>query len=104
MTDAGWHADPTGRFDHRYWNGSEWTEHVSTNGVQSVDPLTLATPLDTAQVVEASRGVPVAAESPSVGDAPAEEPAPIAPAPVVEPRPSDKPRGFRGWSKRARIT
>ena len=28
-----------GRFEHRYWNGSEWTEHVSSQGVTSVDPV-----------------------------------------------------------------
>jgi hypothetical protein len=35
---AGWHADPFGRFDHRYWDGERWTEHVSTAGQQAVDP------------------------------------------------------------------
>jgi hypothetical protein len=35
----GWQPDPTGRFQVRYWDGSAWTEHVSTNGVQQVDPL-----------------------------------------------------------------
>ncbi len=41
MTDyaAGWHNDPYGRFQQRYWDGSAWTEHVTTNGVQQVDPL-----------------------------------------------------------------
>jgi Domain of unknown function (DUF4328)/Protein of unknown function (DUF2510) len=36
---AAWHPDPTGRFDHRYWDGTEWTEHVSRGGVQQTDPL-----------------------------------------------------------------
>ncbi|MEI8160978.1 MAG: DUF2510 domain-containing protein, partial [Actinomycetes bacterium] len=35
---ANWYADPAGRFELRYWNGSAWTEHVSRNGQQSVDP------------------------------------------------------------------
>lgn len=35
----GWVNDPYGRYQQRYWNGSEFTEHVSTNGVQQVDPL-----------------------------------------------------------------
>ena len=33
-----------GRHQLRYWDGQAWTEHVSTNGVQSVDPLQPATP------------------------------------------------------------
>ena len=36
---AGWYADPFGRFQQRYWDGAAWTEHVSTNGAQAVDPL-----------------------------------------------------------------
>ncbi len=36
---ADWYPDPMGRFDVRYWNGSEWTEHVSTQGQTAVDPL-----------------------------------------------------------------
>jgi len=35
----GWYADPMGRFDHRYWNGSAWTVHVSRGGEQAVDQL-----------------------------------------------------------------
>ena len=34
-----WAADPHGRYEVRYWNGSEWTEHVSTSGKQAVDPV-----------------------------------------------------------------
>jgi uncharacterized protein YxjI len=35
----GWHADPVGRHQLRYWDGRAWTEHVSDGGVQSADPL-----------------------------------------------------------------
>ena len=35
---AGWYGDPAGRFELRYWDGSTWTEHVSTGGVQSTNP------------------------------------------------------------------
>lgn len=36
-TPAGWQPDPTGRHEHRYWDGGRWTEHVSDGGAQSVD-------------------------------------------------------------------
>ncbi|HLT15109.1 MAG TPA: phospholipid scramblase-related protein [Acidimicrobiales bacterium] len=45
MTDAGgsatpanWYPDPLGRHELRYWDGSQWTEHVSDHGRQAVDP------------------------------------------------------------------
>jgi hypothetical protein len=34
---AQWFADPSGRHQHRWWDGSTWTEHVADNGVVSVD-------------------------------------------------------------------
>ena len=37
---ARWHTDPMARHQLRYWDGTKWTEHVSDNGVQSIDPLT----------------------------------------------------------------
>lgn len=36
---AGWHADPTARFELRYWDGARWTEHVSTSGNTATDPM-----------------------------------------------------------------
>lgn len=35
---AGWYADPAGRYELRYWDGSQWTEHVSRAGQQYTDP------------------------------------------------------------------
>lgn len=35
----GWHPDPTGRHEYRYWNGAGWTDDVSDNGVTAVDPV-----------------------------------------------------------------
>jgi hypothetical protein len=35
----GWYADPSGGYDHRYWDGSGWTEHVSRGGVASTAPV-----------------------------------------------------------------
>jgi uncharacterized protein YxjI len=44
MTEPGtppnWHPDPFGRHELRYWDGSQWTEHVSSHGRQSTDPPT----------------------------------------------------------------
>jgi len=36
---ASWLADPSGRHELRYWDGTRWTEHVSDKGVTSVDPV-----------------------------------------------------------------
>ena len=38
-TPAAWHPDPTGRHELRYWDGSDWSPHVSDNGIQGTDPL-----------------------------------------------------------------
>jgi len=35
----GWYADPSGRYDHRYWDGTAWTEHVSRAGEASTAPV-----------------------------------------------------------------
>ena len=35
---SGWYADPSSRYELRYWSGSEWTEHVSRSGQQFTDP------------------------------------------------------------------
>ena len=44
MTDetgaaAGWYADPTGRYEHRYYNGRTWTADVSSGGQRFVDQM-----------------------------------------------------------------
>ncbi len=41
MTNAAadWYPDPYGRHEHRYWDGTNWTENVSSHGRQSVDPV-----------------------------------------------------------------
>jgi hypothetical protein len=43
MSDTGtnapdWYPDPYGRHEMRYYDGAQWTEHVSSHGKQSVDP------------------------------------------------------------------
>jgi uncharacterized protein YxjI len=51
MTDApapeGWYPDPHGRHELRFWNGSAWTEHVSSHGRQTTDAPTGASPVPT---------------------------------------------------------
>jgi hypothetical protein len=37
--EAEWLPDPKQPERLRYWDGDRWTEHVSADGVQSVDPL-----------------------------------------------------------------
>jgi uncharacterized protein YxjI len=32
-----WYPDPYGRHETRWWDGHQWTEHVASNGRQSVD-------------------------------------------------------------------
>lgn len=36
--EGGWHPDPLGRWEYRYWNGERWTEHVSWNDRRGIDP------------------------------------------------------------------
>jgi hypothetical protein len=37
-TPAQWYADPRGRHELRYWNGTHWTDDVWDQGVMSADP------------------------------------------------------------------
>jgi hypothetical protein len=44
MTEAAgeWRRDPTGRNAFRFWDGSAWTDNVSSHGVRTIDPYTTA--------------------------------------------------------------
>ena len=35
---AEWYSDPSGRYQYRYWDGSQWTNQVSSGGPSAVDP------------------------------------------------------------------
>src|SRR6476659_2435044 len=35
---AGWHPDPSKRYEMRYWDGEKWTEYVSSQGQTYTDP------------------------------------------------------------------
>lgn len=39
---ADWYADPGCRHELRYWDGTAWTDHVSSGGRQTTDPLAQA--------------------------------------------------------------
>ena len=58
MPDAGWLADPTGRFQYRYWDGTQWSSAVSRQGSQETDALSTQPP---------PPGAPAAAPPPAVG-------------------------------------
>lgn len=78
MTDnaPGWQTDPTGRHEHRYWDGSAWTDNVSDAGVASTDayaaagspaadvpePAAPTTPTPTAPAAPAPDAVPTWAD------------------------------------------
>ncbi|MFV0306784.1 MAG: phospholipid scramblase-related protein [Desertimonas sp.] len=36
---ADWYPDPTKRHEHRYYDGTAWTDHVSNQGVTGTDPV-----------------------------------------------------------------
>jgi hypothetical protein len=35
----GWHPDPQGRHEFRYWDGTRWSDHVADRGVATVEPI-----------------------------------------------------------------
>lgn len=41
-SDAGWKPDPSGRHQHRYFDGTSWTDQVSDNGTLGTDPMDAA--------------------------------------------------------------
>ena len=36
---ANWYPDPSGRHEVRYWDGGQWTHHVTSQGRPGIDPL-----------------------------------------------------------------
>ena len=40
MSLPGWHPDPSGDYEVRYWDGSTWTDAVANAGQSFTDPLT----------------------------------------------------------------
>ena len=105
MTDStpGWQPDPTGKHDHRYWDGSQWTDNVSDAGVAGTDPYEAATaPGATDATVADTPVVPAeGAAPPPVPDTTATWPAaPAAPAPPPPYNPAAPPTSGGDGSKR----
>jgi TIR domain/Protein of unknown function (DUF2510) len=69
---ASWYPDPTGRYEQRYWDGSRWTDHVSTGGQPTVDAVdgTPKTAGDTTKAAGPTRQTSTAAPSASTPGAP----------------------------------
>lgn len=90
----GWQSDPTGKHDHRYWDGSQWTDNVSDAGVASTDAY------EPAAVADA--GDPTVADTPVVAaDATAAWPTtPGAPAPPPPYVPTNPVSSGGGGSKK----
>ncbi len=42
LLDEGWYADPTGRYEARFWDGQRWTRHISHYGASGTDPIVRA--------------------------------------------------------------
>jgi len=42
LLDQGWYADPTGRYEARFWDGQKWTGHISHYGATGKDPIVRA--------------------------------------------------------------
>ncbi|MEQ1701331.1 MAG: DUF2510 domain-containing protein [Ilumatobacteraceae bacterium] len=77
---AGWHPDPSGRYEFRYYNGERWTADVSMHGQRFVDPVD-------------------SAAAPAAGPAgPAGPVAPVGHAPGWGPKPTMPSRPSRGFA------
>ncbi len=74
----GWQPDPRGRHEYRYWDGTQWTDHVSDKGQMSSDPVADATPPTAAAATPA----PPLTEVQPAAATPAPEP--VIPGPTSE--------------------
>ena len=39
LAPAGWYPDPTERYEHRFWDGTDWSSHVASQGAAALDPM-----------------------------------------------------------------
>lgn len=97
----GWHPDPRGRHEHRYWDGTKWTDHVADGGVTATDEFDSATVEVAAPIGPSMVNLPAIDPSllKQISDQQAEtkaaasQPAPVAaqptPAAVAQPAPTE---------------
>jgi hypothetical protein len=88
MTPAGWHPDPSGIAELRWFDGEQWTEHVSTGGRAFTAPIAA-----TDNPAPAATTVAVAAEPPPL---PGAGRSPLVSDTVNVSRPA-QPRGHGAW-------
>ena len=55
MTETGnhgpnWYPDPMGRHEYRWYDGSQWTDQVSSHGRTATDPVSTASPVPVSDV------------------------------------------------------
>jgi hypothetical protein len=94
-----WHPDPTGRHDHRWWDGTRWTEHVADAGVASVDPLEGGAP---AQGGEASAAASATSAGPQTDELGGEDrpQGDAGPGPdTTGEAPTTETQGVAGWGE-----
>lgn len=91
MTDSipGWQPDPTGRHEHRYWDGSKWTDDVSDGGQASTDPYDAG-----AAGTDPTIAGPTTAGDPTAQWPPAPTPPTASGSPVEEPESSGSKKGL----------
>jgi Domain of unknown function (DUF4041)/T5orf172 domain/Protein of unknown function (DUF2510) len=81
-----WHPDPMGRHQLRFWDGTVWSEHVSDNGVTSIDPLhhppPIAVPVTAVQPVVNAAWASPAATTIAVPSRPQQPIAPVVTGPA----------------------
>ena len=87
MSEPGWHPDPYGRYEYRFWDGQQWTDQASTGGVTYRDADVQQAPPtpDQASPAQATPEPavpgPTPPEPPAAADVPDAAPADPAPEP-----------------------
>src|SRR4051794_3379509 len=79
-TLAGWHKDPSGRHELRFWDGDRWTEHVVDEGFPGLDHPTRSGRAPGGVAPPTAPALPVTARAAAL----AEEGARAAPTPADE--------------------